>query len=506
MKKFFLLISILSLATLSCNKETPASGGGETPSVEPYLVQIDPIITRITPSTFENGDAIGVTIRRATGVWADNFKLNFNGTVFSGVQRWYEQADEASLAAYYPYQESFPTTFSVALDQSQGTVSSDLLTSVKSGVLPSADPVSMVFTHQMGTLVVNVTNYTDKALTEMTLYGIIPTARLNDEMKASMDESAHAANIVMYKESDTQYKAIVVPQTVATPTLKFKLDGEWNTKEFDPVEFTSGAATTLSLVVGEPVFVEHLNENYFIYHGDRYSVMKLSNDRWIMTQNMRYVPEGKTVSDNPADGNGIWYPYTSDGTTGTADKSEAAVVARGLLYDHQVAFAAEITAENFKSFEGCQGICPKGWHIPTYSEWLAICGRSNKTDDQEAASLKTAVFYDEAYDGARIKTMNEAGFNWDFPGSMMRNTNTATGKYQPSITKEANCSVTEWLGKNSTTFYMGSTGYTPINTATNRQFMSLMSAFTSANSEGKASMSYTNYLGGYALRCIRDIE
>ena len=102
--------------------------------------------------------------------------------------------------------------------------------------------------------------------------------------------------------------------------------------------------------------------------------------------------------------------------------------------------------------------------------------------------------------------MNEAGFNWDFPGSMMRNTNTATGKYLAVVTKESTCSVTEWLGKNATTYYMGSTGHAPVNTETNRQFMSMMSTFTSTYKEGRASVSYSNYLGGYALRCIRDHE
>ena len=507
MKKFFLFLSLMSLATLSCNKETPASGGSDTPS-EPSLVQIDPIITRITPNAFEQGDEIGVAIRRTKGVWAENAKFTYNGTLFSGEQKWYEQADEASLAAYYPYSETFPTTFSVALDQTAGTASSDLLTAVKSGVLPSAAPVSMAFSHQMATLVVNVYNYTGKELAEMTLYGIIPKARLNDAMKASMDESAEAANIVMYKASNTQYKAIVVPQTL-TPTLKFKLDGEWNLTAFDPAELTAGGTKTLSLILGEePDFVEHLDENYFTYHKERYSVMKLSNKRWIMTQSMRYVPEGKTVSEDPSDGNGIWYPYTSDGTDATADKSAEAVVARGLLYDHPTAFAAEITAENFKSFEGCQGICPDGWHIPTYSEWLGICGAANSTDTEAATTLETAVFYDADYKGGRIKTMNEAGFNWDFAGSINRSTNTGTGKYQTTITKNGTCSVEAWLGKNATTFYMGSTGHTPANTETNRQFMSLMSAFPNTGTylEGKVNVAYTNYLGGYALRCIRDIK
>jgi hypothetical protein len=51
---------------------------------------------------------------------------------------------------------------------------------------------------------------------------------------------------------------------------------------------------------------------------------------------------------------------------------------------------------------------------------------------------------------------------------------------------------------------MGSTGYTPANTETNRQFLSLMSTFTSAYPEGKLSVGYSNYLGGYSLRCIRN--
>lgn len=505
MKKFFLLFSLLSFVTLSCNKETPAPGG-DTPA-DPYLVQIDPIITRVTPTAFEKGDAIGVTIRRLSGVWAENFKLKYDGTVFSGVQRWYEQADDATVAAYYPYAETFPTTFSVALDQSTGTESSDLLTAFKSGILPAAAPISMAFSRQMATLAVNVTNNTDKELTEMTLYGIIPKARLNEVMKASVDESAEAANILMYKESDTQYEAIVVPQTL-TPTLKYKLDGEWKTKEFESVELTAGKMKTLSLVIEEEgVFEEHLDENYFIYHGARYSVMQLSNGRWIMNQSMRYVPKGKTVSDNPADGNGIWYPYTSDGTTTTADKSDEAVVARGLLYDHQVAFSAEITAENFKSFEGCQGICPEGWHIPMHSEWLAIVGYSTHTDDNpQAITDKSAIFYDEAYVGARIKTMKEAGFNWDFAGSIKRNNIEQTGSYSPLILDEGKCSIQEWWGKIAVTYYMGSTGYTPNNVEINRQFMSLMTTFTSSYKDGKATVAYSNYLAGSSLRCIRDAE
>ena len=507
MKKFFLLFSLLSVVTLSCNKETPASGGGDTPT-GPSLVQIDPIITKVTSNAFEQGDQIGLFMDCGREEpWAANAKLVYDGTLFSGTQKWYEQADEAGLAAYYPYQENFSNTFSVALDQSRGTASSDLLTAFKSGVLPTSAPVSMAFSHQMGTLVVNVTNNTDGEVTEMTLSGTKPTAILNETMQALVDVDVPDGDIVMYKVSDTQYKAIVVPQRT-TFVLKYKLDGDKKVRNYDPVEFKAGETKTVNLVIeDEGVLEEHLDLNYILYHGECYTVLHLSNGRWIMNQSMRYVPKGKTISDNPADGNGVWYPYNSDGTTVSADKTDAAIEARGLLYDHQVAFGAEITAENFKTFEGCQGICPERWHIPTHSEWLAIVGYSNHTDDDpKAITDKTAIFYDEAYNGGRIKTMGEAGFNWDFAGSIKRNSTEATGSYLTTITSDSNCSVADWMGKNSVSYYMGSTGFTPSNTAIQRQFMSLMTNFSASYKEGKAQVAYSNFLGGYSLRCIRDAE
>jgi uncharacterized protein (TIGR02145 family) len=257
-------------------------------------------------------------------------------------------------------------------------------------------------------------------------------------------------------------------------------------------------------LVGGPTTEEHLEDGYILYDGDKYTVMKLSNNLWIMTQSLRYVPEGKTISSDPTDNNGIWYPYTSDGTTCTPATDEASIEARGLLYDHEVAFGAVITAENFKTFEGTRGICPKGWHIPTHAEFMSIVGASNKTDNAAAATDPTAVFYDEDYKAARIKTMNDQGFNFDFPGSVMRNNNTTTGKYQATITKSNTCSVEAWLGKNAVSYYIGSTGYTPANTETNRQFLSLMSTFTGSYSEGRLSIGYSNYLAGSSLRCIRN--
>ncbi len=533
MKKTVFVLSAAALILAACNS---VPGDVTEPKVDysRYAVRVEPVITKVTETNFENGDAIGLSISRQAGVHASNEKLSYDGTSFTGSLKWYaEGADESTLSAYYPYAETVPTSFTVASDQTSGIASSDFVSAVKTGVLPSANAVSMVFKHRLSRLSISVTNNSGAAIDGITVKNVVPTADIAEDLTATVSATAQATDIKAYK-GENNYYAIIPAQTVAL-TVAVEYAGLVREQKLAEATLVAGAQYSVSIIVnaadikvvlsgevenwtdgGELTgdaatsnVEEHLDENYIIYAGDRYSVKHLSNDLWIMTQNMRFVPEGKTVSSDPTDGNGIWYSYTSDGTTCTAETTDAAIEAHGLLYDHQVAFGSEITAENYKSFEGTQGICPDGWHIPTWAEFFSIVGKSNKTDDTDACSNENAVYYDKAYDGGRIKTMNEDGFNWDFAGAMNRTNTEATGAYQKIITKAATCSVEEWLGKNALTYYMGSTGYTPTGSAgvtKNRQFMSLMSTFTATYPEGKVNVAYTNFLGGYALRCIRDHE
>ena len=531
MKKALILAGAAILALAACNK-TPENNTDPV-DFSQYKLRVEPVITRATETNFEQGDQVGLTVVRASGDYAANVPLTHDGTSFSGDLNWYEDGSEAStLKAYYPYvaTENNPLNFMVQIDQSAGISSSDFISSVKKDVLPSANAVAMVFKHQLSRLDVTVKNNTGKDIEQVVISEVIPKAVISpDDLTAAPDLNAKKAGIIAYKQGDEKYVVIIPAQTVAA-VVTVKAGGKELSSQLAEATLEPGKQYTVSVVAnkeelkvvlageienwgsggeitgGGPVTEEHLEDGYILYDGDKYTVKKLKNDRWIMTQSLRFVPEGMTVSSDPADGNGIWYPYTSDGTTATPVTDEASIEARGLLYDHQVAFGAEITADNFKSFEGTRGICPKGWHIPTHAEFFAIAGASNKTDDAAAATDPTAVYYDEEYKAARIKTMNADGFNWDFAGSIMRNSNTATGKYQTTILKTNSCSVEEWIGKNAITYYMGSTGYTTTNTAVNRQFLSLMCSFTSSYTEGKASIAYSNYLSGNPLRCIRDAE
>ena len=117
--------------------------------------------------------------------------------------------------------------------------------------------------------------------------------------------------------------------------------------------------------------------------GNTYKAAYLGGNYW-MTENLRTIPEGMTVSENPADKSGLWYPYTytdvkiEDGkakATTKAAKDEATIKTNGYLYSANVYLGGvEFGKENFTSFEGVRGICPEGWHIPTKADFVALNG------------------------------------------------------------------------------------------------------------------------------------
>lgn len=235
------------------------------------------------------------------------------------------------------------------------------------------------------------------------------------------------------------------------------------------------------------------------YGGVVYNAAKMADGRVWMTDPLRFVPAGKTVSSNPGDGNGIWYPYT---TAGVAETTEAAAKARGYLYDYATAFGVEeVNSENYKTFEGTQGICPDGWYIPTKEDYFCLIGNSNATF---GAIKEDSPYWDAEYKGGRIKAMDEDGWNWGFYGVVNRANPSATGKYLATTTSATNCSVEEYVGRFSMSFLMSSTANPNITASTgNIQFAGLMSTFTSSYKEGRLTVAWSNYLSGYTVRCIR---
>ena len=515
-RSIYLAAALLALA--ACNKDNVKEDYSQ------YSLTVSPVITRATETNFESGDAIGLSVIRETGSFADNAKLTYDGSQFKGPLNWYSDGDvTATLKAYYPYSSSFPASFTVQTDQSAGTSASDFLSAVKEGVKPTAEAVTMVFKHKFSRLNITLTNKATKEVGAVSLKGLIPTARIDAQtLEATVDANAAAAEIKPFG-SGTSYAAIVPPQKAAI-TVGVSVAGVDLTDNTLDATLEAGKSYSINVIVtdtkiavvlageienwgeggeigGGVQFEEKLADGYFTYDNVRYNVVKLKDGNWWMAQPLAYLPKGKTPSSDPNDGNGIWFTYTSDGKTVTP----ASDGKNGYLYDAATALGAEITNDNYKSFEGAQGLCPKGWHIPTRTEFFNLVGLSNKATDESAAPVnENAAYYDKEYGAGRITTLDADGFNFAFTGCVIKGSATATGSYNKLIVDSSVSTVEAYMGKPRMNYILSSTGYNA--TATNIQFFALMSTFTSVYKEGRLNVPFSGYLNGTEVRCIRDAQ
>lgn len=250
---------------------------------------------------------------------------------------------------------------------------------------------------------------------------------------------------------------------------------------------------------------EPVDPNTVVYGGVTYKTVTYGNGQVWMAEPLRYVPEGKTVSADPAVASGIWYPYEVADKKATALTDEASIAKYGYLYDAATALGVkEITADNYNTFEGTRGICPEGWHIPTRADFVALCGYSLKAAGESAPLTdETAVFYDDEIKGGSVEKFNAGGWNFAPLGYVNRASAAATGTYPTNLTTEETCSVPEFVGKANMTYFIGSTGYQVANNG-NIQFLDMYGMFVKTTPGGKITVGYGNYLSGYSIRCVKD--
>ena len=162
-----------------------------------------------------------------------------------------------------------------------------------------------------------------------------------------------------------------------------------------------------------------------MYHGDKYTIAKMKDGKWWMTQNMRYFPDGFTPGTELTDVTaGVFYPLKiNEGKTAAEfDVTEEAVNARGLLYQAEVALGLKVgdltSVEAAKTLEGAQGICPEGWHVPTADDIMDLVGKS-------VGFANKAAPYNDGTNGS-IVMLNADGFNMDAFGAISIQDNTKT--------------------------------------------------------------------------------
>ena len=536
MKKSLTFIFAAALL-VSCQQEE-----NETTTPSDSRITISPVITRATEVNFETGDKIGDTIiQNGDFVYAENKLMTFNDGVFAGDLLWYPEGnDKSQIVAYYPYREgNTPTSFSVEADQTTGYGASDLMAASNKDVLPTVNTITMNFKHLLTKLVINVTKEVEANITSIALKGSIPTATLDlAALTVTADANVAATNITaQVVETNKTYRALIVPQTVALTLEVATSDGKTLSQKLTSTTLAQGGQYSVNIRVlpddievkligdienwtdegeigadNEIPFEEHLNENYFLYDNVKYNTVTLANGTTWMAEPLIYLPKGYTPSTDPTADSHVWYPYEikADGAT-VATTEESAIKELGYLYDFQVALGGkEITESNLNSFEGAQGICPKGWHIPTRLEYFNLVGKTtNDVDGKVPADGDKALFYDAVYDGAKISSLNNAGFNYQFSGVRMATSLTGAGSYQKTaIAEDANIQ-TAWHGKPAMNYLMTSTAFKPVYNSTsglltNIQFFGLMSTINAKYSEGRLSLSYVSIKAGMQLRCVRD--
>lgn len=467
--------------------------------------------------------------------------MTFNDGVFAGDLLWYPEGnDKSQIVAYYPYREgNTPTSFSVEADQTTGYGASDLMAASNKDVLPTVNTITMNFKHLLTKLVINVTKEVEANITSIALKGSIPTATLDlAALTVTADANVAATNITaQVVEANKTYRALIVPQTVALTLEVATSDGKTLSQKLTSTTLAQGGQYSVNIRVlpddievkligdienwtdegeigadNEIPFEEHLDENYFLYDNVKYNTVTLANGTTWMAEPLIYLPKGYTPSTDPTADSHVWYPYEikADGAT-VATTEESAIKELGYLYDFQVALGGkEITESNLNSFEGAQGICPKGWHIPTRLEYFNLVGKTtNDVDGKVPANGDKALFYDAVYDGAKISSLNNAGFNYQFSGVRMATSLTGAGSYQKTaIAEDANIQ-TAWHGKPAMNYLMTSTAFKPVYNSTsglltNIQFFGLMSTINAKYSEGRLSLSYVSIKAGMQLRCVRD--
>ena len=157
--------------------------------------------------------------------------------------------------------------------------------------------------------------------------------------------------------------------------------------------------------------------------GNTYNAVKLGKQIW-MSQNLRT----KRYSDGTTIPN-VRYPNNSDLTMGTF----------GLLYDWVATVDGYVGSNHNPS--GIQGVCPKGWHVPSDSEWteltdylknksLYLCNDNVLNIAKALASQNgwSEYSYNECAVTHHTTNNNTSGFNAMPAGSYYNNTPEGFGR------------------------------------------------------------------------------
>lgn len=176
------------------------------------------------------------------------------------------------------------------------------------------------------------------------------------------------------------------------------------------------------------------DDNTVTWKGVTYKTVKLKDGNTWFAENLRYVPEGITPSNDLKNVTaGVYYPVVINSEQSAAEFSTDpdVIKERGYLYQAEVALGLKVGAltsvDQAKALEGAQGLCPDGWHIPTGDDIIGLVGKSAVYDNTSYSGVnEDAPYYDKAAANGSIVLLNKDGFNMDAFGAITIQDNTKT--------------------------------------------------------------------------------
>lgn len=232
--KYF-MAAVMAIAFAACDNENEIGNEVYTPDEgEIQLVMVHPHQTRVTETSFESSDSISVYVTandvalQLAGNEVNNELFTYNGTSWTSGRKVYWNAGNHNVYAFYPYSKAVNDVvdyeFSVQTDQSTdwGYTHSDFLFASALDVTASANPVSMQFAHKMSNVIVNLEKGENfegviPANAEVYLLSTVPQAVIDlSTGDAAKDNFCAEAAIRCRQVSNTQYQAIVVPQSLTS--------------------------------------------------------------------------------------------------------------------------------------------------------------------------------------------------------------------------------------------------------------------------------------------------
>ncbi|MFR9627611.1 MAG: fimbrillin family protein [Rikenellaceae bacterium] len=218
--------------------------------------------TRATDTEFENGDEISVVAYSADGTaYAQNVLYTYSGALFSSdspIMKT-ESSQELSYLAVYPYTtigDDKKVNFSVKEDQSaeNNYTLSDLLSS--SVEATSSTSPQLIFTHLLSKLVINIDSEDVTTADAVATLNAVTDIEYNLE-SAEYTTSGDVKAITMASDSDTSYKALLVPQVIAANSVFGSVVFGGTTYEFtfgSDITIESGYVYTLNAtIVGDKI-------------------------------------------------------------------------------------------------------------------------------------------------------------------------------------------------------------------------------------------------------------